>query len=121
MHPERDLTVEHVVPGYGRLGRRADNDPSEMTTLCWGHHLGHGVTGQGGSIWALGHKDELREWLATLVSDGRPATSRSSTGTPKREIMALWRSGRAEAALALPRMRPGVLLRQPLEPHVRCR
>lgn len=65
MHPDRDLTVEHVVPGYGRLGRRADNDLSQMTTLCWFHHLGHGAKGQGGSIWALGHKADLRRYLAS--------------------------------------------------------
>lgn len=63
MRPDGELTVEHVTPGYGRLGRRADNVLSEMTTLCWGHHQGHGVTGSGGSIWALAHKDDLRTWL----------------------------------------------------------
>jgi hypothetical protein len=66
MRPKLDITVEHVTPDYGRTGKRADDVVEQMVTLCWGHHLGHGVTGQGGSIWALRNKHLTREYLKEL-------------------------------------------------------
>ena len=63
MLPDIELTVDHVTPGYGRMGRRADNELGQMVTLCAGHHLVP-MPGTGGSVWALAHKDELREYLA---------------------------------------------------------
>ncbi len=62
----RELTFEHVVPGYGRMGRRAEHCVEEGVALCWGHHLGNGVKGQGGSIWATGNKHLTRAYLEEL-------------------------------------------------------
>ena len=62
----KELTFEHVTPGYGRMGQRAKNRVEEGVTCCWGHHLGNGVTGQGGSIWATGNKHLTRAYLEEM-------------------------------------------------------
>lgn len=59
-----ELTIEHVTPGYGRMGRRADHVVEQCVTLCWRHHLGHGE--KGGFIWATANKDKTRQYLKEL-------------------------------------------------------
>jgi len=60
------LTVDHV--GEGRMGKAAKSDADHLVALCWGHHLGSGEHGFGGSIWATSHRPELREYLAGVAA-----------------------------------------------------
>lgn len=47
------VTLAHVKDEDGQaMGMRAKSDQHHLLVLCWGHHLGNGVTGQGGAIWA---------------------------------------------------------------------
>jgi hypothetical protein len=59
------ITMEHVTPGYGRMGVKADDVEEQLVSLCWAHHLSTFA----GYNWATANKATTREYLEGLYPD----------------------------------------------------
>lgn len=69
------VTLHHVHDTSGSMGKRAPSDPDHLVVLCWGHHLGYGEQGTGGSIWGT-KKENLARIRRYLEDVGVPVKKR---------------------------------------------
>lgn len=61
----RNIEREHVRPAGGSMGGRRITKVWAVVILCRWHHRGS----QGGHVWALAHKLDLRRYLAGLYPE----------------------------------------------------